>query len=264
MIEYALEDGDGNRFELSGATVAAPARRSVSPGDDQFLFENKVVPNSALFGSTKLGVTRIMSRQLSVTFSRAFPDCDDYRTAENTILEFLSRTENLLDITNGLRVPVVVVSYDLKYDSGSNKQSSDNEIILELLKPSWETTEFENESDSLGLDLNEININNQGYVKTYPIITLSAIAAVPQIQMYVLETQEGIEIVDALFGTLTYLTLVVNCKLGIITLSGGLDRTFTISAGTGFFSFPVGESSLMILPTAICDISVDWYEEYFI
>ncbi len=263
MIEYALEDIDANQFELSGATIAAPAQKSVSPGDDEFSFENKVIPNSALAGSVKLGKIRPESRELILSFSRAFPAYSDYRAAENELLEFLLRTENLLDLTNSLRIPVAVNGYDLRYGAGANKLSSDNEIRLELLHPFWKNDTPENKSVSLSIDLNKIPIDNQGFVKVFPVITLTATIAISRIQMYVFETREGLQIEDSLFGTSTYTTLIVNCKLGTITLSG-LDRTASIVSGTGYFSLPVGESTLMVLPTAACDISIDWHEESFI
>ena len=65
-----------------------------------------------------------------------------------------------------------------------------------------------------------------------------------------------------------YKQLVYNPKTadyeeGTINL-GGLDRTIYISPGTGYFPFPVGTSNLKILPSAICDIDVDFYKRYFI
>ncbi len=265
MIEYALEDDSDNQFELSGVTIADPAKRSLTAGNDSFLYENKIVPNSALSGSVKLGSTRIESRELLLTFSRALGvGTDLFRAAENALLEFLFRTKYFVDLTNSLKVEVAVKNYDIGYDRGAHKESSDNEITLEMLKPYWETTSITTIEESLSaVDLNQINIDNNGFVKVYPIITFVAANPVDLIKMYIEESKEGIIIGDDVFGDAGYLTMILNCKEGSIDLSG-LDRTISIYPGTGYFPFPVGEFVLRIIPSVICDVTISFYKGYYI
>lgn len=266
MIKYALEDDSSNQFELSGAAIAEPAKKSLTPRNDTFLYENKIVPNSFLDGSVKLGLTRIESRELLLTFSRALgEDTSLFRAAENALIEFLLRTKYLIDLTNSLKVEVTIKSYDIGYDKGAHKMLSDNEIVFELLKPYWETTSITTIPESLSaVDLNQINIDNNGFVKVYPVITFTTENPLDLIKMYIEESKEGIIIGDDLFGSdPDYMTLVLDCKEGTIDM-GGLDRTISIYPGTGYFPFPVGEFVLRIIPSIICDVEISFHKGYYI
>ena len=266
MIKYALEDNLTNQFELSGAAIAEPANRSLTPGDDSFLYENKIVPNSFLDGSVKLGLTRIESRELLLTFSRALgEDVSAFRAAENELLEFLLRTKYLIDLTNSLKVEVTIKNYNIGYGSGAHKMYSDNEITFELLKPNWETTSVSTINESLSAtDVNQINIDNNGFLKVYPVITFTTANPLDLIKMYIEESKEGIIIGDDLFGTdPDYMVLEIDCKEGTIDM-GDLDRTISIYPGTGYFPFPVGEFVLRIIPSIVCDVEISFYKGYYI
>ena len=266
MILYALEDDSSNQYELSGAAVSDPAKRSIAPGNDSFVYENRIVPNSFLDGSVKLGKTRIESRELLLTFSRALGEGTIlFRAAENALLEFLLRTKYLVDLTNSLKVEVTIKSYDIGYDRGAHKESSDNEIVFELLKPYWLTTSVTTINESLSaVDLNQINIDNNGFVKVYPVITFTVVNPLDLIKMYIEDSKEGIIIGDDLFGSdPDYMTMVLDCKEGTIDI-GGLDRTISIYPGTGYFPFPVGEFVLRIIPSIVCDVEISFYKGYYI
>ncbi len=266
MIKYALEDNLTNQFELSGAAIAEPANRSLTPGDDSFLYENKIVPNSFLDGSVKLGSTRIESRELLLTFSRALgEDTSLFRAAENALMEFLLRTKYLIDLTNSLKIEVTIKSYDIGYGRGSHKMLSENEIVFELLKPYWETTSVSTINESLSVtEVNQINIDNNGFVKVYPVITFTTANPLDLIKMYIEESKEGIIIGDDLFGTdPDYMVLEIDCKEGTIDM-GDLDRTISIYPGTGYFPFPVGEFVLRIIPSIVCDVEISFYKGYYI
>jgi len=264
MILYALEDADSNQFELSGSSIGEPAKSGFAPGDDLFSYENKIVANSALDGSVKLGVTRINSREIVLSFNRALGETSPtYRVVENTLIEFLLRVEYLVDLTNSLKIKVALKNYNISYDSGSHKLSSSNNIVLELLEPFWSSTTATVDSDTLAIDLNNFNIVNNGYLKVYPVITFTTSVAVTLIKLFMESSNEGIIITDSIFGTSTYLTLIIDCLNGTIDM-GGLDRSISIYPGTGYFSFPVGNSTLVILPSAVCDVSISYNKRYYI
>ncbi len=264
MIQYALKDKDDNLYNLNDSAIVEPAKGSLSLGDDVFTFENKIVENSSLHGAVKLGKTRIASREMIITFSRALSeDYSLFRIAENALLTALLKAVYLVDVTNSLQVPIAITKYPIGYNKGAYQQSSDNEIVLTFLKPFWENITPDNEAESLSIDLNEINIINGGSLIVPPVLTFTTTVPVTQIQIYVDETKEGIQIDDTLFGETGYLTLIIDCKLGTVIM-GTLDRINSILAGTGFFTFPVGASTLIIIPTAVCDVSIDWYERDYI
>jgi len=264
MIEYALKDIDANEYVLNDAAIVEPARGSLSFENEKFTFENKIVESSALHGAVKLGKTRIESREISLRFSRASGEVvADYRTAENALLKAIFAAVYLVDKTHDMQVPIAISDYNLDYDRGGHKLSSDNELLIKLLKPFWEETAVSNESVSLIIDLNEIPISNTGAVEVPPILTFTTSDPITQLQIYIDETKEGIQIDDALFGELGYFTMIIDCRAGTVKI-GTLDRVNSILAGTGFFRFPVGASTLMIIPTAACSVEIDWYERFYL
>lgn len=254
LKEYALND----------ATIAEPAKGSLTYESDSFSFENRVVESSALHGAVKLGKTRIESREINLRFSRALgTTVATFRTAENALLTALHSAVYLVDKTHLMQTPIAISGYSLDYGTGAHKLSSDNEITIQLLKPFWEEVTATNKGADLAIDLNEIAITNAGAVAVPPILTFTTTVPVTQIQIYVDETKEGIQIDDALFGEIGYFTMIVDCKEGT-TKIGTLDRVNSIAAGTGYFRFPVGASNLIILPTGACHIEIDWHERFYI
>ena len=267
MIEYALKDIDDNEYVLNDAAIVEPARGSLTIDSEGFAFENKVVESSSLHGAVKLGKTRIMSREIGLRFSRALGEAAvgvaAYRAAENALIAALYSAVYLVDKTHGMQTPIAISDYNLDYGPGAHKLSSDNEIAIQLLKPFWEETTASNEGVDLAIDLNEIAITNAGSVEVPPVLTFTTVVPVTQIQIYVDETKEGIQIEDDLFGEVGYFTMIADCKEGTLAI-GTLDRVNSILAGTGFFRFPVGASTLIILPDGACHVEIDWHERYYL
>lgn len=264
MIEYALKDKDSNLFNLNDSAIVQPAKGSLSLGNDIFTFENKIVENSALHGAVKLGKTRITSREMVITFSRALSeDYASFRIAENALLTALLSAIYLVDMTNSLQIPIAITKYPIEYNKGSYQLSSDNQITIIFLKPFWENTSVSNKGQDLIIDINEIEIINAGSLEVPPILTLTATTGVTQLQIYVDETKRGIQIDDNLFGETGYFTMIIDCKNGTVSI-GTLNRIQSVLLGTGFFQFPVGISNLVIIPTAECHIEIDWHERDYI
>lgn len=265
MNEYALRDEDANELVLNDSSISQPARGSLMLGDDTFEYENRIVENSALPGSVKLGKTRLRQRELIVRFSRADDVEADFRAADNALLAFLEKTVLLVDKTNSLKVRVAPSDYRLKYDDAARYHSADNEIRLILLDPFWEALTEDNVSSSLSTGVNTIPLTNNGFLATPPRLEFTAPGTdnIAQLQIYIDQTKEGIQIDDSLFGTIGYDELIVDCKEGTLTLEG-FDRTQSILPGTGFFTIPVGASSLKIDASDDVDLELYFSKRYFI
>jgi len=264
MIEYALLDIDDNEYELSGAGVIEPAKSSITFLKERFSFDSKITENSFLPGAVQLGKTRLKSSILSLQLTRSHSTSAAFETAENELIEWLEKTIYLVDLTNDRRIKVNLKNMDINYDRGGHKLSSENTIQFNLLSPYWENnTQTQVGPDALIIDINDVNLNNQGSLNVYPEITLTAAVAVTQIEMYIDETKHGMRINDALFGTDIYLTMIIDCEQGTI-LIGELDRSASILSGTGYFYIPIGAHVLKVTPSAICNITVKWRQRAYI
>lgn len=271
MIEYALRDEDGNELALNDtATISQPAAGSLTYGADLFTFENEIIANSALPGSVKLGKTRVESRQITLTFSRALgtdvlagENSDLFRAAENELLEFLFKAIELRDNTNNLKVPIAIIDYNITYDEGGHKVSADVSLTLELLEPFWSEITETNYNQSISIGTTRISLTNDGKLKVPPYITLVATDPVTEIQLYIEETKEGIQLDENVFGQAGFGTLIIDCINGLVSI-GDLDRTISILPGTGFFTIPVGSSTLVIVTDEVFDFDMDFYERFYI
>ncbi len=263
MIEYILQDEDGNQYELSGSGIDRPAKGSVTFSDEQFNFESKTIENSALSGAVKLGKTRLASRFIGLRIERSHPVDSDWRAAENEFIKWLEKTYYLIDSTNNRRLRANIEGISVTYSEGAHKLNSTTKANLKLLDPFWENTTQDDQDEELTVTQNEIDINNQGVVIVYPILTFVAAAAVVSLKIVVEETQEGILIEDILFGTPDNLTMICDCKEGTLKI-GNLDRSISIAAGTGYFSFPVGESTLFVTPDVGCDLNIKWRQRQYV
>ncbi len=263
MIEYALRDVDDNEFVLNDSSIDQPARDSFTFLNDSFANDNRVVPNSALPGSTKLGRTRLMSKELSFNFTRAHDDDSDFRDAENEFINFLQKAVAIVDKTNLLIAPIAVPGYNIDYGTGMHKHVSDNVFTVVLLDPFWKAITPDNVAQGIVAGVNNIALSNLGKLPSPPVITLEASVAITQIQIYIDETKDGIQIDDALFGTVSFNTLVIDCENGQLLLEG-IDRTQSILPSSGYFEIPVGASTLKVVSTGIMTIDMDFNQRVFV
>ena len=263
MIEYAIRDVDDVELILNDSAVKQPVEGSVRLGADIITYQNRIVENSALPGSVKLGKTRVQSRQLTIMFSRAETTDVLFRAAENAVAEFFSKAVSLVDKTNNLLVPIAVLDYRINYDEGSRLRSSSNEIVLELLDPFWRNLTATNVPGTIVEGTTDIAITNDGALTSPPVLTFTTSVVVNQLQIYVNENKEGIQVNDALFGTAGNLTLVIDCENGTIVISGS-DRINSILAGTGFFDLIVGAQTLKVVSSAACTLSLDYFKRFFV
>jgi len=261
MIRYALEDIDGNYFELTGATISSLARNTMTISGEAFQFDNKIVENSSIPGSTLIGDPRLKAGMIDITYLRVHDDYEDYIVAENLLLTWLKKTVAIRDITNSRRMYVAVNDVQIDYDTGSLKLSSDNRISFVTLKPFWEKTTVVTVGGSCSIGSNTFPFNNDGSLKTYPRISFNTSVAVDDIEVYVDSTKHGIIVQDSIFGTSGFTNLYIDCKLGTVEIYDGsdfVDITPSILGGTGFFFIQPGSDDLKVIVSAACSVSMAW------
>jgi hypothetical protein len=266
MIQYALQDADGNELNLAtSAEFSSIFKNSLTFDSEDFSWENKLAERSALPGAVKLGDTRLERRELVFNYTTAVgEDSDAYRQDENTLLLWLNKTEYLVDKSNSIQTRVVIVSHEPSYDSGGHKMSGEGQFVLLMLDPFWEDITATTDSESIAAATEtDIALSNDGFLDVPPIFTLIASSAVTSIEISVVETNQGIEILDDLFGNPGFTQMDIDMKAGTVTI-GELDRRNKITAGTGFFQFPVGSFTLRVETSAAVDLDTDWNERYYL
>lgn len=265
MTEYALKDENGNELALNDATVEQPAKGSLTLGSDSYSYENRVVENSALPGSVKLGETRVRQREIRVSFQRAFSDDVNFRQEENELIEFVKRAKWLVDKERSLQIELTPDNYEVSYDDGARLHSADVDLTFLALTPFWEEIIERQISRSLGVGISTIVINNDGYLATPPRFEFKApsIAPITQVIVYVDDNKQGIQIDDSLFGTVGYDDMVVDCKEGTLFLES-FDRSLSILLGTGYFDFPIGQFTLKFDVSSPVDVDIFYARRYYI
>lgn len=265
MIEYALQDIDGNEYELNNdAGIDTVAKNSLTSLSDDFVWDQRIEQRSFLHGAVKLGKDRIAARSITFDYTRAVgEDSSAYRLAENTLMLWLNKTVYLIDKTNNLRVKIAVKNHTPQYDEGGHKISGTGSFNIILLDPFWEATVQDTYNDTLSSGENSFTLNNEGYLTSPPTITLTAGSAVTEIEIYVDETRDGIEISEDLLGTPGFEVAIIDCKEGTYFIED-IDRRNKLTEGTGFFELPVGLSNIFVTLDAGLDIQIDWRKRYFI
>ena len=265
MIEYELKDKDDNTYSLNGSAVSIDLKDTWTQGGDTFEYDNKILDKTFLPGSTLVGSSRLTGRSFTLEVTRTNSSSSDYRTELNQLLEFISRTKYLVDITNNMEIEIVAEEASVEYQQGSLKHLSSNKFEFIALTPYWQDLTEDTVTGTASADtIAEVAVNNQGFLTSPPIITLETTAAVNSIQLYLSSSSVGIQVDDNLFGTSGNLTMIINCINGEVTI-GTVNRNDSILEGTGFFGLIVGSDTLNILAAdEDVDYTIDFYKRYFV
>lgn len=264
MIEYQLKDAEGTTYSLNGDSVTVALKKSVTFSKDSFSIDNKVAERSFTPGSVLIGNSRFKQRVLTLMLSRTNNDMDTFRSELNDFLYFVSKTRYIVDVTNNMQIEVVPESIDIDYEDGALKKLSENEINFVVLTPFWESLIEEEYTGTAAADsTEEVSISNSGFFEAPLKITLEASSQVSSIQIYLVDANTGITVEDALFGSVGYDTMIIDCKLGKASI-GELNRNLSILDGTGFFSIPVGSDTLRIIPTEELDYTINFKKRFFV
>lgn len=264
MTTFAiLDEFNAELLELNGGTNIEDG--SLTLVAEGFSFENKIIENTFLAGSSKLGDTRIMAREATLAMSRAYDNPTTYRNKVNTLIQYLKAGTYLHDKENDMRIPYAVDSFNVSYDGGSFRHSSEDSISLIFLRPFWENvTELSFGPKSIpASSITDEAFTNPGFIEIFPRFEINAVAAVTDFSITVVETFNSISVLDNLFGTTGYEDIEVDCGRGTVTL-GLLDRINSIDEGTGFFSIPYGASTLRFFANDAITVTMYYRGRYYI
>jgi len=262
VIEYSLEDADGNSLALNGTGNGFTVSGSWTQGSDDFDIETLVSERSVGPGAVQIGDPRVRSRSISMMVVAADPD--GVQEEVNTLLAFFQKTKYLVDDTDGQRLRVVPKGIGVEHAQGSLKLVSDVTLNFLAINPFWEATTETTLTGTIPADtLTGVAVSNGGFAKAPATITLEVSSvAVPSIQIYKDSNNEGILVEDDGFGVGGNDTLVIDNDEGTVML-GDADRNQNIADGTGFFCLEVGSDTLQFL---VADNDVDYtitYRERF-
>lgn len=262
MINYTIEDKDGNQFTLNDASISQPARNSVSYLEDIFEYDTKTIENSFLPGSIKIGSIRLIGRILTFELSRADNNQDAYKSAVNTLISKLQNIKYLIDDTNSKRILVVLSSISVSYDAGSLHHSSNDSFILECLTPYWEDLVEQSQIEViLGNIPNLISFNNDGFLSLLPIFELTVTDLCPFVNIRIGE--QTIRIEDSIFGNTNNKIMEINNYEGVI-INNNVDRTEQIVSGLGFVSISVGLNTIEINTPISADLNIKYRRRYYV
>ena len=274
MVTYKLIDEDDNEFVFTGNTTV---ENSLALSGESFSFQNDIVENTYLPGSTKLGKTRVEERSLNITFTRTHSA--NFKADINDLAEFLTKAKYLEDVTNSLRIEVAVDGYDVDYKAGVYQKISEETISLTCLKPYWTSTALTTYTlSSITNDtLANIEITNPGNLPVYPVVTLTVdmvTAELEEVNAYVSELNEGISTSTTapIWGDSTYLTLVIDNLNGTV-ICDDTDLAMDVNGGSGYFSLPTGISNLKFIMGMTSGVAsdgwaveatIEFYANYYI
>ncbi len=264
MIEYQLKDKDNNVFSLNGDSVTLALKGAMTQGSDSFSFDNKIVDKSFLAGSKLIGESRIEDRRITLVFPNTNPAMGTFRSDVNEILRQVRKTKYIVDATNGMQIEVVPINMEVPYDAGSLKLFAEMEFRFTALSPYWEDLVSEEITGTTQASvIKEEPYNNEGFIETFPVITLVATVATSEVEVYLVSNNIGIEVLDSAFGTAGNLTMIIDCREGLVSINDN-NRNVKISSGTGFFELPVGADTIRLLTNQAISYTIEWHKRCFI
>jgi hypothetical protein len=209
-----------------------------------------------------VGSTRLESRELEFILDFAFTTDAEYDDYINGLLLVLSNIKLLQDITNSKETQVTLEKLKVSPEDGAVKRTGTISISFIMLDSFWRDSVATEISATLPAGVNEIALSNTGFMEAYPYMELLFDSSAPQIDIYIDETKEGLQLIDATLGTSTLERLIIDCENGTLTIAG-FDRTQNISDRTGYFPIPVGASTLVIDTPALVLLTLTYKKRYY-
>jgi hypothetical protein len=262
MIEYEFLDSDSNAYKPNGTGVSTIVKKSFTLGGEQFSFEQKIVEKSFLPGASKVGDARVASRSIMFELDFAFDNDSDYNDFLNNLLFWLKKTVIIKDLTNEVQCRVAATEASAEFEDGSLKRSGTISMSFLMLDSFWFDLTATESVHELSSGTTNIAITNSGYLKTYPIFTIDVDTPCSQLDMFIVENKEGIQVIDSSLGTPALNEMIVNCVEGTLTI-GDIDRTQSITDRTGYFPFPVGSSTLRVIAPVALDLTISYFRRYY-
>ncbi len=262
MIEYAIEDKDGNQFSLNDIGTVQPVKGSLTYSEDSYEYDTNTVPNSFLPGAVKIGSTRLMERGITFSLSRAEEDDASFRSAINLLLSKLNDIKYLVDITNDKRILVVLSDFTSAYDKGSLHHSSEDSFSLTCLNPYWEDYTLLSQLEStVAGETSLIAFDNDGFLELAPIFEFTVSELCTSVSILI-ESQSLI-VEDDIFGTTGNEIMSIDNDEGNIVINN-LDRTEQLVSGLGFITIPVGSGTIEVKTSVDSDLDIQYRRRYYV
>jgi len=263
MIEYEIYDENDVAESLNGVLVPAISRGSLKAGSEMIGFEQKIVEKTFLSGATLVGNSRLMSREMIFVQDFVFTEDDTFDSYFNNIIQKWRGAVKLRDKTNQKETDIALMNLEIPYDNGAFKRSGSFRVKIKMLNAYWTAVNPVTSSHALTTGINNIPITNSGNLVTYPSFVFDVPNPADQLDIYIDETKEGLQLVDDTLGTPTLTELLIDCALGTLTI-GGFDRTQNITDRTGYFPFQIGDNTLVIDIPVDADVDIEFYERYYV
>lgn len=229
-------------------------------GEDQPA-ESDIVERSHQAGAENPGIIRDTSKALEFEYIINFATEVEFRDYVNEFLYNARKAVYIKDTDTSRQIKVNYEDHENGYIPGGFRKGATNSLSFTALTPYWEDISFQTASqtgDSLSF-----SITNTGWVIVKPILTITASVLTTKFSFRVTETGRGILINDLQFGALGLTEYIVNCVEGTSELNG-ISREGRIKGGTGFFSLPVGSSTVEVELTASATVKIDYKRRYYI
>lgn len=258
MSQFILIDEDDNTYNLPADIVLRD--------DEKFVMDNKVIEKSFRDGAVFPGLSRLKSRELNFDMPAYDTTDTGYRNLVNTILYWCLKTVKIRDSDRNIETNVIYNQGSLKWDKGAFLRSSDNSLSFKQLIPYWEDINYTIQyvSGTPVTTFGTLTITNSGYAEMPLLITFyNPSGSVPSIILLITENNQGITIQDPSFGNSGLDVLIMDSKVGEVTLNN-VKRNQYISPNTGFITCPVGTGTLDYTITGNCGFSVQYKKRYFL
>ena len=255
MGRYTLVNSSGLELNIDDKTLRILSR--------SFSIDLDIIERSYKSGANLIGIPRQQSTTIDFQYQQNYKSEQDFRTYMNNLLYWLNNVVLLKDTVNNTETELVLEENEINYDNGCfNHATTGNTISFRQLKPFWTDTVPTIITES-GSGSSIFRVNNNGYIETPPIITLTALSPTTKFSLRVLETGNGILIEDLEFGLEGLNIYIIDNEDGTAELSG-LNRNNKIRSGTGFFNFPVGVSTLEFVYNGDLQIEISYKRRYYL
>lgn len=264
MIDYALQDADGNNFLLNGVTKPRLESSTLSYLSENFSFDNRIVSNSFLPGAVQIGDSRLMDRNITFELIRGRGEQNEsaFRQSINELIQALNTTKYLIDVTNDKRISATASEVNISFRKGTEYKLSEETFSLTFLNPFWEDeTEQTQSTTTVAATQKAVSFANSGYSEVSVKFEITVAALCSSVE--IISGQDIIRVEDTIFGSTNNLVMTIDNISGIVTV-GFFDRTKSIVPGLGFIQIPTGTADLLLKTTVPATVNMTWRRRYYV
>lgn len=249
---YKLLDENRDPFTWTDPTLKR--------NEDISEIEVETVERSFRAGAEFPGVARDMSKEISFRIDINTNSEQTFRNTLNELRFYLRKVRWIQDTINNIETELLFANISIQYDEGGYFLGAVVEVRFKQLRPFWWDIEYSSEEES-GFSTGQIVIdetNQDGWIETPPLITLTAYEAITKFSIRILETGHGIFIQDLQFGSSGLDTYIIDNENGEAELNM-VDRNSKIRGGTGFFLLqPRTKNTIIFEFNGQADALIQW------